>query len=301
MNNDEKIQIELLKNREVTQDKWKVELNTKEFSDISISWIGYMAATPTQFFTNYFPRKDYCLQYVVRGKGYFFSNNKLYTLEKGSLWLLPKNEYHYYISDKDDPYEYYWLHLDGSSVLNFLNAINISDDNPVIDHLLDPNIEKQFNRLISVSKEQTPNQHLILSSLHSLLYEIENARLSLDTKKNQTEHDDVIDTVILYIKSNYAQNITLQDLATVVHLDKMYLIKKFKAKTELTPIQFLIQYRISQSCNMMYSDMPIADIALQCGFNNVTNYFLRFKDFLGISPSQYRKKYCRNESKNKNA
>lgn len=92
--------------REVITDKWKVELNTKNYSDISITWIGHMIATPTQFFTNFFSRKDYCIQYVIRGKGDYFTNNRLHHLKKGTLWLLPKEQYHYYISNKEDPYEY---------------------------------------------------------------------------------------------------------------------------------------------------------------------------------------------------
>ncbi len=279
----------LLKHREVTVDKWKTELHTKEFSDVSVSWIGHMIATPTQFFTNFFPRKDYCIQYVINGKGLFFANNKLYNLKKGCLWLLPKEEYHYYMSDPEDPYEYYWIHLDGSGAEAFLDAIGLSEKSPVIKHLHSPNINDQFQKLIQVAQTEHPSNHLVLGRLHILLHEIETDCKILQKHSPSTPQNDVIDDVIAYIKEHYQQDIDLQDLADFVHLDKMYLIKKFKNKTNLTPIQFLIQYRISQSCNLLLSDVSIKTIAIVCGFKNTTNYLRRFKAFLEITPTEYRK------------
>lgn len=233
--------------QEVIPDKWKTLLNTSLQSDVSISWIGHMIATPTQFFTNFTTRKDYCVQYVIKGKGDYFTNNRLYSLKKGSLWLLPKDQYHYYTSNQDDPYEYYWIHINGCGAEEFLNKIGLSESNPVIQDLCDPNIERRFNKLIEVSKLDSPNEHLVLSSLHSLLYEIENSCSQL-AFVGIVQNEKDIDDIIAYIKENYQKNISLDDLAIVVNLDKAYMIRKFKCKTGLSPIQFLIQYRISQSC-----------------------------------------------------
>ena len=80
----------------------------------------------------------------------------------------------------------------------------------------------------------------------------------------------------------------MDDLAIVANLDKEYMIRKFKLKTGLSPIQFLIQYKISKSCILLNSDMPLKAIASACGFHNLTNYFKRFKKFIGITPTQFR-------------
>mgnify|MGYP002524567535 CR=1 FL=1 len=277
----------LSKHQEIIPDKWKTLLDTSRQADVSISWIGYMIATPTQFFTNFTVRKDHCVQYVIKGKGDYFTNNRLYSLQRGSLWLLPKDQYHYYTSNKDDPYEYYWIHLNGIGAEEFLNKIGLSERNPVIQNLCDPNIERQFNKLIEAAKSDSPDAHLVLSALHSLLYEIGHACSRTEVVGcNRNEKD--IDDIISYIKDNYQKNVSLDDLAVVVNLDKAYMIRKFKLKTGLSPIQFLIQYRISKSCVLLNSDMPLKAIASVCGFNNLTNYFKRFKKFIGITPNQFR-------------
>lgn len=100
--------------------------------------------------------------------------------------------------------------------------------------------------------------------------------------------DSAIDDSIAYIKGYYKKDIMLNDLANISRLNKKYFGKKFKVKTGLTPIQFLIQYRISQSCNLLRSSMSLTEIAINCGFNTMGNYLRRFKAFLGITPTQYR-------------
>lgn len=276
--------------REVIVDKWKTQVKTKDEADISVSWIGHMIATPTQFYTNFFPRDEYCVQYVVKGKGNYFANNKLYQLKKGSLWLLPKEQYHYYAADKNDPYEYFWIHLDGSGAINFLDKIGLSEDNPVLNNVLSPNIETCFLNLIDVAKQNEPNEHLLLSALNALLYELEAVFEQTNVKQPHRNNNSAIDNAIAYIKENYTEDIRLEDLAKKAMLSELYFIKKFKAKTGLTPVRFLIQYRISQSCSLLYTPMPLDEIAVACGFKNLTNYLRHFKSFLGITPTQYRKK-----------
>ncbi len=279
--------------REVIPDKWKVKLNTSDCADASVSWIGHMIATPTQFYTNFVARNDYCIQYTVRGKGVFFTDNRLYSVNTGTLWLVPKDKYYYYKSDENEPYEYFWIHFNGKGAEKFLESIGLSEKNPVIENLNNPNVAYQFNKLIGLSKTDAPNGHLILSALHRLLYEIEIALGEFNRKiihgGRIIDDDPAVNKVIAFIKENYAKDIGLRDLANVVFLDRVYLITKFKSRTGLSPIRFLIQYRISQSCRLLHSDLPLKEISSLCGFRDFANFLKRFKNFVGLTPSQYRK------------
>ena len=72
-------------------------------------------------------------------------------------------------------------------------------------------------------------------------------------------------------------------------LSPSYLTKIFKDSFKVTPIQYLINYRIERACHMLLQeDLSIEDIALKNGFNSA-NYFSRiFKQVVGISPKKYR-------------
>ena len=79
----------------VIVDKENIQIPVEEFSDVKVHRIGHMIATPLQFYASFFERTEYCIQFVVKGEGDFFVNNHLYKLQKNTLFLLPKRNYHY--------------------------------------------------------------------------------------------------------------------------------------------------------------------------------------------------------------
>ncbi|UCE93652.1 MAG: AraC family transcriptional regulator, partial [Flavobacteriaceae bacterium] len=66
----------------------------------------------------------------------------------------------------------------------------------------------------------------------------------------------------------------------------------FKQRTNKTYINFLLDIRIENSCKLLAknSDLSIAEISYQCGFNNLTNFNRKFKSIKGMTPSDFRKK-----------
>ncbi len=277
-------------NREIYVDKYAADLSIADFADIYVERIGHMVAIPTQFYTNMFPREHFCLQFTVRGQGDYFVNNRLYHITPNTLWLIPKDAYHYYIPDKNDPYEYFWIHFNGKSAERFLQLLQISEKEPVRFHAANPNVETAFLRLIALTKKQDESPFSLLAATHTLLNEIV---LACATQQPNTTRlqNRVIDETIEYIKTNFNRELHLDDLASVAKLEKVYFTKKFKAVTGLSPIQFLIQYRLSAACRLLKEDLTLQDVALRCGFSDFTNFLHRFKQVVGMTPTQYKKTF----------
>lgn len=96
-------------------------------------------------------------------------------------------------------------------------------------------------------------------------------------------------TIISYIKTNYAQPITLQQLADTVSCSSQYLCRFFKEIAHVSPIQYLIHYRIEQACSLLeHTSLSIMDIALDCGFDNISYFIRKFKELKGCTPKTYR-------------
>ena len=277
-------------NREIYVDKYTATLQTADFADIYVEKIGHMVAIPTQFYTNMEPREDFCLQFTVRGQGDYFVNNRLYHLTPNTLWLLPKDAYHYYIPDKNDPYEYFWVHFNGKSSQRFLELLGISDEQPVRFQVMNPDIEAAFLRLIMLTKNKENNPFALLAATHTLLKELSLA-CALQQPSMSRSQNQAIDEAIEYIKAHYFEELYLDDLAKVAKLEKVYFTKKFKVATGLSPIQFLIQYRLSAACRLLKEDFTLQEIAMRCGFSDFTNFLHRFKNFVGMTPSQYKKTF----------
>lgn len=100
-----------------------------------------------------------------------------------------------------------------------------------------------------------------------------------------------IEEVLQYIVKNFAQQITLEDAASLIHLTPTYFSHKFKKITGLTFKEYLNYIRIRQSCQMLIgSDDSITTIALNCGFNSSNYYKDCFRRIYGVSPREFRKR-----------
>ena len=150
--------------KQVVPDKENIGVDTTAYSELCVNRIGHMMPYATQYYASFFERTDYCIQYVLKGQGDFFLNNRLYKLKKHTLFLLPKNAYHYYTANEEDPYEYLWAHFSGKSFERFLQNIGLSEETPVLFNLVNPNIEKTFLELLALCKAPQGEQEYLIFS-----------------------------------------------------------------------------------------------------------------------------------------
>jgi len=105
-----------------------------------------------------------------------------------------------------------------------------------------------------------------------------------------SKHVDVLNKAIQYIKSNYAEKISLQDVADSVYLNVTYFSKVFKDETGQTPGNFITAVRIDASKRLLQDvSVNIIDIPELVGFES-QSYFTRvFKKTENCTPAQYRR------------
>lgn len=98
---------------------------------------------------------------------------------------------------------------------------------------------------------------------------------------------------IVYIEDHYTEGVTLEEIADSIHVSKSECCRSFKRSLNMTPFEYLMKYRIYIAASKIASNDPSANsisaLAASIGFNN-TSYFNKvFKEFLGCTPTQYRK------------
>ena len=95
--------------------------------------------------------------------------------------------------------------------------------------------------------------------------------------------------MITYIRQNYMNPISLADLSNQFHLSEKYLSRYFKEHFQLPFTQYLRHLRLTNAKTLLVStDLPITQIALQCGFFNVSYFIRAFKETYKCSPLKYR-------------
>jgi AraC-like DNA-binding protein len=100
---------------------------------------------------------------------------------------------------------------------------------------------------------------------------------------------DDIKKPVEYIRENYPNDITIEQLAGISFLSVSALERRFSKHLAKTPKQFINQIRLENARRLiMESNQPIADISEMCGFKEHSYFSKQFKAFFAIQPSQLR-------------
>lgn len=102
----------------------------------------------------------------------------------------------------------------------------------------------------------------------------------------------VVETVRAYIRTHTDSEITRGDIAAHVHFHPDYLSHIFRKQTGMSLSEFILRERINIARDLLLStSLPVREIAIRAGFQNVSYFSMQFKRFVGLTPVQYRKEY----------
>jgi two-component system response regulator YesN len=104
----------------------------------------------------------------------------------------------------------------------------------------------------------------------------------------QSEGNHLISKAKSYIHDHYKEPFSLEDVAAYVGLTPTYFTKMFKEQTKHTFIDYVTDYRIEKSKELLLqTNLSLKEIAFEVGYD--PNYFSRvFKKWTNLSPKQYR-------------
>ncbi|MGG7325759.1 AraC family transcriptional regulator [Clostridium baratii] len=96
--------------------------------------------------------------------------------------------------------------------------------------------------------------------------------------------------VITLIENEYQNPLTLEDLSRASGMSPKYFCRFFHEMSNKTPIEYLNYYRIEIACEkLLATELSITEIALNCGFNDVSYFIKTFKKYKGLTPKKYLK------------
>lgn len=92
------------------------------------------------------------------------------------------------------------------------------------------------------------------------------------------------------LAANAGRELRLTDVAKACGLSRQYFTMAFKASTGVTPHRWLQQYRIEAAKRLLCEGaLPIADIAISCGFADQSHFTRVFAASVGASPAAWRR------------
>ena len=108
----------------------------------------------------------------------------------------------------------------------------------------------------------------------------------------QIAGENRLQKVINHISINFAQNISLEEISRLAVMTPPSFCRFFKKRTNKTFSLFINEVRISKACQLLINgEQSVNQICYDVGFSSLTNFNRNFRNFKGVSPSNYRNRY----------
>lgn len=91
-----------------------------------------------------------------------------------------------------------------------------------------------------------------------------------------------------YINNNFTTDISLDEVASNYNINRYILSRKFKKEYNLSPKAYIINQRINRSKELLKTGTELTDVALNCGFYDLSHFIKTFKHYTGITPDSFR-------------
>lgn len=227
------------------------------------------------------------LLYSPDGDFRITTGGESFTAKKEELVIINPNELH--STNRIDNSTLYCLRVSPSffSDIDFDNTLfqtHIKNDANIKEYIEKLFTENNFPREGSDTKIKGLSYMLMTRLIRN--YKVENPDI-LKKKKKQLK----ISSILSYISTYYAQDLTTAELAKKFYLSEYYFCHFFKSETGMSPMTYINKVRAEKAAvSLRTTDLPISEIALLVGLND-SNYFSKiFKKYMGTTPREYRKR-----------
>ena len=224
---------------------------------------------------------------TARGAGLITVNDETFEIPVGCGFYLGRGvEYH--CRPMEHEWIVDWVEFDYSSAMesgglflsNKFSLIRLADSQTYRNKI------RGIYDEISLGKEDSA--YVVSAKMYSLLIDLSCELISVSAapvKKNQA-----IDAIIEYVNENYMNEITLSSLCEVAGgISEQYLCRLFRQTLRMRPIEYILKKRIAIARSYLEkTDMPISEVVVKSGFNNMSYFYRNFKRFTGKSPLSYR-------------
>lgn len=229
------------------------------------------------------------LFYVVGGLGQFRIRETLLSVVQDDLVIVNPQVEHTEVSLNAHPLEYVVLGVEG---LEF--AASGGGDGRYSLFNFRRGREELLALLRSILREieqKAPGYELVCQNLLEVLVVLmmrhTDFSLTVTPARRASKECAVVKR---YIDANFKESITLDQLAEMAHVNKYYLVHSFTKEYEISPINYLIERRVQESCYLLCdTDHSLSQISHMMGFSSPSYFSQSFRKTMNISPLEYRK------------
>lgn len=214
--------------------------------------------------------------YFFNGKGTLEYENKAFTFTPNSYYLMVPNTLHSELYENT-----------GKSLVLWFNLTEEFSIKSVAQYDIALNLNKLAEQIRQEMHERLHKHDLIIDALMSEITVLV-ARQQY-SKSGDSVH--MLQNTINYIDEYYMTAIKISDLAEECGYSVDHYRLLFHKMTKQNPKDYILSKRLKMAKKLLNeSRMSISDICFSCGFEYYSQFIIFFKNKMGMTPNEYRKR-----------
>lgn len=227
--------------------------------------------------------------YTKDGKGKLIVEGNEYLLSPGTMFYIAPGIPHEYYPVKDGEWTTCWLVFRGEQLSDIMQSLGFGVFLCEAD-VVNEEIRKLFRQMLSAAKDYLFGDERCSLLVYEYIMAVRKAVLQ-KRKKGMDVIGGILEKPLIYINEHYDQDITLEQLAELGGVTKQHFCRVFREKLKMRPMEYLARKRISVARGLLLStQLSVAEIGKQVGYESITYFGMVFKKYEGISPTDCRKR-----------
>ncbi|GAA0280390.1 AraC family transcriptional regulator [Muricomes sp. OA1] len=249
----------------------------------------YQLSGIVQKFPNHF-HEFYVIGFIEGGKRHLWCKGQEYDLSAGDLVLFNPRDNHYCAPVGGELLDYRAVNINADVMTGIVKEITGKEYTPyftrnvIIQSEIAPSVADVYDAILMDSpklKKEEALFYLIEQILQEYAVPLE--------KVGDTEPDKQTKMLCSYMEQHLAENITLDDLASMIGAGKSYLLRSFAKQVGVSPYRYLQTIRIERAKRLLEQGIVPIDVAGMTGFTDQSHFTNYFKEFIGLTPKQYQR------------
>lgn len=231
-------------------------------------------------------RPHYLFHFILSGRGFYERAGRRYRIGPGQGFLILPGESTFYSADQADPWEYCWICFGGAEAECILKECGLGKDNLIYEDQSGGRLQREMMALVDSFDHSDINNYMLLGRLYLSLSHMVSRPSARDSATQE-----YVNRALDFIHNNFGYEIGVADIAHTVGIDRTYLYRIFRQQVGQAPKKYLTGFRIHMAAKMLAeTNLSVTEIALSCGFKEVSLFDRQFAASHGCPPLQYRKK-----------
>ena len=158
------------------------------------------------------------------------------------------------------------------------------------DKMIETGISEYLHKIDTLCDKNSEGYQIAVNGYLYLMFHCLVSEICETFSHVSQKNIDKIKAILSYVEQHYSENVGVAEVAELCFYSKSYFMKFFKESMGMSFINYLNDYRLETAANKLRAtDDNILEIAIACGFNNLSYFNRSFKKKYKITPGKYRK------------